>query len=231
MEKILVVAAHPDDEMLGCGGTIIEHIKKKDKVGVLIASEGITSRDEKRNLQKRKKEIENLFSISKKIGKKIGVNFIDFLGLPDNRLDGENLLNIIKKIEKIIIKFKPSIIYTHHSGDLNIDHSLVSRAVLTAARPTPDQTIRKIYTFEILSSTNWSESSKHTAFIPNYFNDISSSLNSKIKYLKMYKDELRQWPHTRSIKSIENLAFYRGSSVGIKAAEAFQLLREIKKNT
>ena len=100
MEKILVVAAHPDDELLGCGGTIIEHIKKKDKVGILIVSEGITSRDEKRNVQKRKKEIENLFSTSKKIGKKIGVNFIELLGLPDNRLDGMNLLDIIKNIVK-----------------------------------------------------------------------------------------------------------------------------------
>jgi len=231
MEKILVVAAHPDDELLGCGGTIIEHIKKKDKVGILIVSEGITSRDEKRNVKKRKKEIENLFSTSKKIGKKIGVNFIELLGLPDNRLDGMNLLDIIKKIEKVIIKFKPNVIYTHHNGDLNIDHSLVNRAVLTATRPTPNQIVRKIYSFEILSSTNWSVSSKHTAFIPNYFNDISSSLRSKIKYLKMYKDELRKWPHARSIKSIESLAYFRGSSVGIKAAEAFQLLREIKKNS
>ena len=231
MNKILVVAAHPDDEILGCGATIIEHVRKKDKVGILIASEGVTSRDEVRDSKKRKKEIKDLFSISKQIAKKIGVSFIQSLSLPDNRLDGENLLDVIKKVEKVINRFKPDIIYTHHPNDLNIDHSLVNKAVLTAVRPIPKQTVKKIYAFEILSSTNWSKSSKNTTFIPNYFNEITNSLSLKIKYLKMYKNEIRKWPHARSTKALKSLAFYRGSTVGVNAAEAFELLREIKKNS
>jgi LmbE family N-acetylglucosaminyl deacetylase len=230
MSKVLVIAAHPDDEILGCGATMIEHVRKKDKVGILIASEGVTSRDQIRDFKKRKKEIIDLFSISKKIAKKIGVNFIQSLSLPDNRLDGENLLDVIKKVEKVINKFKPDIIYTHHPNDLNIDHSLINKAVLTAVRPTPKQTVRKIYAFEILSSTNWSKTSKNTSFIPNYFNEVTKSLSLKIKYIKMYKNEMRKWPHARSTKAIKSLAYYRGSTVGINAAEAFELLREIKKN-
>jgi len=187
MNKILIIAAHPDDEILGCGGTIIEHVKKKDKVGILIASEGVTSRDNVRDFKKRKKQIKNLFSISKRIAKESGVNFIKSLGLPDNRLDGENLLDVIKKVEKVINQFKPDTIYTHHPNDLNIDHSIINKAVLTAVRPIPKQTVKKIYAFEILSSTNWSKSSKNTTFVPNYFNEISNSLSSKIKYLKCTK--------------------------------------------
>ncbi len=229
MNKILVVAAHPDDELLGCGGTIIEHIKKGDKVGMLIVSEGVTSRDEKRNYPKRKKEIKHLHSISKNIVKKMGVNFIKFFDFPDNRLDKINLIDIVKKIEKTINSFKPNIIYTHHGDDLNIDHELVTRAVLTAARPIPKHPVLKIYSFEVLSSTHWIEPTKRKAFVPNYFRDISNSLKEKIKYLGMYKGEMRKWPHARSLKSIKDLALFRGSSVGLKAAEAFQLIREIKR--
>ena len=107
MKKVLVIAAHPDDEILGCGGSIIEHIKQKDKVGIIIAAEGITSRDISRNIKLRKKEIQKLQEVSNKVAKKLKVNFIEFLGLPDNRLDSLDLLDIVKKIEKIIVKFKP----------------------------------------------------------------------------------------------------------------------------
>ena len=230
MKKVLVVAAHPDDEMLGCGGTIIEHLKRGDRVGIMIAAEGITSRDEKRNYEKRKKEVLELSKISKKIAKNLKLSFIDFLSFPDNRLDSLDLLDIVKKIEIRLLNFKPRLVYTHHSNDLNVDHNIVNRAVLTACRPYPKQTVKKILTFEIPSSTNWNDLSRASPFLPNYYQEITNSLEKKLKLLKMYKGEIREWPHARSIRAIESLAVYRGSSVGLKAAEAFQLVRNIKKN-
>ena len=230
MKKILVVAAHPDDEILGCGGTMIEHVKRGDKVGIIISSEGITSRDDVRNYEKRKKEVIELSEVSRKIAKDLKVSFIDFLSFPDNRLDSVNLLDIVKKIETRLLDFMPNLIYTHHGNDLNIDHCIINKAVLTASRPYPEQTVEKILTFEIPSSSNWGDISQVSAFAPNYYQEITNSLEEKIKYLKMYKGELRDWPHARSIKAIESLARYRGSTVGLKAAEAFQLVRSIKRN-
>ena len=229
INKILVVAAHPDDEILGCGGTIIEHIKKKDKVGIIIVSEGITARDDKRNYEKSKKKIIELSKISKKISKELKVSFIDFFSFPDNRLDSVNLLDIVKRIEDRVLNFKPNIVYTHHNNDLNIDHCLINKAVLTACRPYPNQSVEKILTFEIPSSTNWGDTSQNAFFVPNYYQEITNSLEKKIKYLKMYRDEMRDWPHARSLKAIESLAIHRGSTVGLKMAEAFQLVRNVKK--
>ena len=230
MNKILIVAAHPDDEILGCGGTIIEHIRKKDDVGIVIVSEGITARDKKRNYEKKKEKIIKLSKISKKIATDLKVKFIKFFSFPDNRLDSVNLLDVIKKIEEIILNFKPNTVYTHHSSDLNIDHCLVNKAVLTACRPYPNQSVQKILTFEIPSSTNWGEISQNSVFVPNYYQEITNSFKKKVEYLNMYKDEIRDWPHARSIKAIESLAIYRGSTVGVKMAEAFQLVRNINKN-
>ena len=226
MQKILVIAAHPDDELLGCGGAIIEHLKKKDKVGVVFVSEGITSRGgSKKNNDKK---IKKLHLISKKISNKLKINFIKFFNFPDNKLDDVNQLSIVKKIEEVIKKFRPSTVYTHNHSDLNIDHKVVNNVVVVACRPYTDQTVKKILTFEIPSSSNWIDNS-NKVFSPNYYVDITKSLKKKLNLLKMYKDELRPWPHARSIKAIESLSLYRGSSIGIKAAEAFHVVRYIKK--
>ena len=229
--RILVVAAHPDDEFLGCGGTLINHVRARDKVGILIMSEGFTSRDKKRNIIKRKKDLLELKIAAKKIAKKIGAKFIEFSSFPDNRMDSIDFLDVVKKVEQVINNFKPNIIYTHHPSDLNIDHSIVHRAVITASRPQPKHSVKKILMFEILSSTNWTTKfSKHkNFFIPNYYVDITNSINMKLKMLKHYKSEMKKWPHSRSIKAIKALANYRGSTVGTKAAEAFELVRNLKK--
>ncbi len=226
MQRILVVAAHPDDEILGCGGTIIEHTKKKDKVGIIIVSEGISSRSGKEKIKKEK--IKKLHEVSKKISKILGLKFIKFFDFPDNRLDDINQLYVIKKIEQEIEKFKPDIVYTHHHSDLNIDHKIINNATIVACRPFPNQTVKKILTFEIPSSSNWIDFS-NSQFSPNYFVDITNSIKKKISLLKLYKNEMRPWPHARSIKAIESLAYYRGSSNGLRAAEAFHLVRSIKK--
>lgn len=226
MSKILIVAAHPDDELLGCGGTIIEHIKKRDKVGIVIVSEGISSRGGLKKINEKK--IKKLHSISKKISSSLKLTFIKFFKFPDNQLDEVNQLYIVKKIEEVIKKFKPDVVYTHHHSDLNIDHKIVNNATIVACRPFPKQTVKKILTFEIPSSSNWIDNS-NDLFAPNYYVDITNSLKKKLSLLKLYKDEMRPWPHARSIKAIENLSLYRGSSIGIKAAEAFHLVRSVRK--
>ena len=227
MNKVLVIAAHPDDEILGCGGTIARHIIERDKVHVLILAEGITSRDLVRNKKKRVKQLKQLYNSSRKAHKIIGTTSLKTFDFPDNRMDSVNLLDIVKIIEKEIRRINPEIIYTHHIGDLNIDHSITHRAVMTACRPEPKKSVKKIFCFEIPSSTEWQSITSKNYFKPNCFINISKTLGKKIKALKAYKSEMRSWPHSRSIKAVEKLARWRGSSVGFKAAEAFISIREL----
>ena len=152
-----------------------------------------------------------------------------FLDLKDNELDGYTLLTIVKKIENVILSIKPQIIFTHFSGDLNIDHQITNKAVMTASRPYPNQSIKKILTFEVQSSTDWQQPSSNNNFAPNCYIDISGYLTKKLQALEAYSLEMRPWPHRRSNKALKHLAYLRGPTVGFKAAEAFQLIRELKK--
>ena len=179
VKRVHIIAAHPDDELLGCGGAILYHLNKGDKVRITIVAEGLTSRGNKSKNIKKNNEITALKNITKSICKKIGVKELDFLDFADNRLDNYNLLDVIKPIEKIINNFKPDIIYTHHFGDLNKDHEIVNRAVMTATRPKPNSFVKKIYSFEVLSSTNWSINNSGLVFVPNYFLNISKFLKKK----------------------------------------------------
>ncbi len=134
-QKVLVIAAHPDDEVLGCGGTIAKHVKNGDEVNVVILAEGLTSRDLKRNRKKRKNELSELSKIAEKANKLLGVKSLILHDFPDNRMDSLDCLEVIKKVEIYIEKFKPNIVYTHHSGDVNIDHRIIHEAVVTACWP------------------------------------------------------------------------------------------------
>ena len=224
-EKILVVAAHPDDVILGCGGTISKKIKyEKAIVETLILSKGIRARDNNKNL---KKKIEKNILDAKKANKYLGVKSVEILDFPDNEFDKVSLLSIVKEIEKKVKKFKPNTIYTHFSDDLNIDHQITNRALITACRPVNNLTVNKIYAFEVSSSTDWSFGSNKKLFYPNHFEDISKTIKNKINSLKFYKNEMRKYPHSRSFKNVENLAKVRGSSVFKNYAEAFILLRSI----
>ena len=227
MSKVLVIAAHPDDEILGCGGTIARHISEKDKVHVIILAEGVTSRDIARNRKKRLIELKKLHLSSKLAHKIIGTTSLKTFNFPDNRMDSIDLLDVVKIVEKEIKRVNPEIIYTHHIGDLNIDHNITHRAVMTACRPEPRKSIKKIFCFEVPSSTEWQSITSKNYFKPNCFVNISKTLVKKIKALKAYKSEMRSWPHSRSTKAIEKLARWRGSSVGFKAAEAFINIREL----
>jgi len=223
MKKVLIVVAHPDDEVLGCGGTIAKFVDEKKKVKVIFLSDGESSRLKKVNNKK------NFFrrACAAKAMKVLGVKDFSFNEFPDNEFDKVSLLTITKKIEAEIQKYNPDIILTHHNSDLNIDHQITSKAVLTACRPKIKNNVKLILFFEILSSTEWNVASKKLFFNPNWYEDITKYLNIKIKAIKCYKKELRKSPHPRSLETIKALSVFRGSSSGVKNAEAFQLGRKI----
>ncbi len=227
-KTILVVAAHPDDEVLGCGGTIIRHVEAGDNVEILIVAEGATSRQQKRNRLEAQRELTDLAIASQKAGSILGVRGVELLGLPDNRLDSINRLDLIKKVEERIDLHRPEVVYVHHAGDLNVDHRRLHEAVVTACRPTPGHITRRILSFEVASSTEWQPANSGPAFQPNWFVDISRQWERKQKALEAYSSEMRKWPHARSIEALEHLARWRGAQVGVHAAEAFCLLRQLK---
>jgi LmbE family N-acetylglucosaminyl deacetylase len=224
---VCVFAAHPDDEVLGCGGTIVKHIQNGDSVHVIIMAEGVTSRNNAYNKDQEEK-LKNLREVAIKANDLLGSTSLGFLNFPDNRMDSLPLLEIIKKIELVISEYKPNIVYTHHASDVNIDHQKTHEAVITACRPQPGCSVRRVMCFEVQSSTEWQPASSKLAFMPNWFNDISDSfLEKKLIALSLYDCEMRSWPHARSIKAIEVLARWRGSCIGTSAAEAFVLARNI----
>ena len=222
--KVLIIVAHPDDEVLGCGASAFKHSQAGDEVKLLILSDGEGSRDQITNLSYKIKSREKATREAANI---LGIKEISFIGLKDNRLDSYDMLDIVKIIENNINIFKPDIIYTHHYGDLNIDHKIVNQAVITACRPIKKNNVKHILSFEILSSTEWQIGDPNKIFIPNYFVDISPYIDLKKEALKIYKDELMIWPHSRSIEVVEALAIYRGSQAGFKYAEAFCSLRNL----
>ena len=226
--NILVVAAHPDDEVLGCGASIAKWVKNGDEVKILIMAEGITSRDITRNLDSRSEELSDLKKSAINASEVLGVKSVQLLSYPDNRMDSVDLLDIVKDIETYIHETKPQVVITHHPSDLNIDHQITFQATLTACRPLPRSLVKRILCFEILSSTEWQVPFSNNVFIPTWYEDITNTFSSKINALKCYKDELNKWPHPRSFEAVESLARMRGSSVGVDMAEAFALVREIK---
>jgi LmbE family N-acetylglucosaminyl deacetylase len=227
IDVIAVFAAHPDDEVLGCGGSIAKWCNAGIEVHVIILGEGTTSRDAVRNRESRSKELSELAQAAHAANSTLGVASLQLFDFPDNRLDSIDRLDVIKDIEKQILRLKPSIVVTHHSGDINIDHRIIHEAVVTACRPQPGSAVKRLMAFEVASSTEWQTPGSAPIFQPNWFEDISPFINQKLKALEAYHSELRPWPHSRSIKAIEQLARWRGTSVGIEAAEAFMLLRNI----
>ena len=218
-----MVAAHPDDEVLGCGGYIAARVKSGDEVVVTFLSDGVTSRDKNLGIS----EIEARRIAARSASNVLGVKDVSFGDFPDNKLDSVPLLEVIKTIDAVVKRVRPSIVVTHFGGDLNIDHRIVNQAVLTACRPTANQVVKQIMFFEVPSSTEWQVPTEGQAFVPNWFEDISQTLELKVKALMMYEHELREWPHPRSVKAVEHLVHWRGASCGVDAAEAFVLGRRI----
>ena len=228
MKNILIVAAHPDDEVLGCGGTMARLANEGNNVYSLMLGEGVTSRDQKRDPGKRNRELEELKKQLKKANKLLGVKKCFVFDFPDNRFDTVALLDIIKTVEKVKKEVKPDKVFTHHHGDLNIDHRITLEAVMTAFRSVKGEKARELYSFEIPSSTEWNTPSPATYFMPNYFVDISGQLQQKKEAMKQYRTELKKYPHPRSLKAIEISARNRGIQTGLEAAEAFEVIRAIR---
>jgi LmbE family N-acetylglucosaminyl deacetylase len=225
--KVLVIAAHPDDEVLGCGGTIARLSQEGHDLYIAILGEGITSRYQQRE-QAEQALVEELHTRSREVAKMLGAADVFMYDLPDNRFDTVPLLDMVKIIETLVARLSPSVIYTHHGGDLNIDHVLVHRAVLTATRPIQGQVVQDIYAFEVPSSTEWAFQRFEPSFRPNVFVDISATLNIKVQALAYYESEVRTFPHPRSPEALYAIAQRWGSVVGCGCAEAFELIRSVK---
>lgn len=220
-KTILVIAAHADDEVIGCGGTIARHVAEGCSVHVVFMADGVTSRPgvEPGELQVRQSAAQQALAI-------LGVHHTQSLGLPDNRMDTLPLLEVVQQVEPIINQVRPHLIYTHYHGDLNVDHRITHQAVMTACRPVPGLTVKEIRCFEVLSSTEWGAPA-FAPFEPEIFVDISCYLDIKCAALEAYGGEMRDVPHSRSVAHAEILARHRGHCVGLKAAEAFVLARKV----
>lgn len=215
--KILIIAPHPDDEVLGCGGTIAKYSIIGDQVYLCIVTKAYTPDWSEEFIKNRQKEIG-------KSNKILGIKKTYFLDFPTVKLDTISQKKLNKAIYKVVSEINPDILYIPHKGDLNKDHRLVFESSLVATRPI-DQKIKKVLSYETLSETEWGQPIE--PFIPNIYEDITETFRDKIEAFKSYKSEMKIWPHPRSLKIIEALAKKRGSEAGIKFAEAFILIREI----
>lgn len=219
MRRILVVAAHPDDEVIGCGGTIFRHTSAGDRVHVVILTEGATAQypDDPSMVARKQQEARAAAGV-------LGVSAVRFVGLPDMRLDTLPGMEIARPIEEEVRQLGPEIVYTHHAGDINEDHRRVALATLVATRPLPGSTVRAVYACEVPSASEWGGAPFH----PNSYRRIDGEpLERKVEALRAYGSEVRESPHPRSLEAVRSRAAARGAEAGLRAAEAFILLREV----
>ncbi|KKK40076.1 GlcNAc-PI de-N-acetylase [Mesobacillus campisalis] len=216
-KKVLVIVSHPDDEILGCGGTIKKLVNNGYEVVTVITAKG------------RKEEEHRIEKCMERANKILGVKEFHFLKLPNLEMHTIPLHQITKEIETLLDIYNPEMILTHHYGDLNKDHQITYQAVLTAARPLPGKTMVELLCFETVSSSEWTEQTNDRTFKPNYFVNISDTLQDKLLALKEYDVEMRPYPHPRSYEGVKSLASVRGMTVGLEHAEAFEVIRRIWK--
>ncbi|HAH11103.1 MAG TPA: GlcNAc-PI de-N-acetylase [Alphaproteobacteria bacterium] len=220
--SILVVAAHPDDEVLGAGCAIAAHADRGEAVHILIMAAGLDSRGEAATTSAH----DRLKEQARAAALVLGARSVAFLDFPDNAMDTVGLLHVVKPIEAMIEQTSPHTVYTHSASDLNIDHKITARAVMTAARPLPGASVKRILAIEVPSATGWDA---HAApFQPNTFLDASNTLARKLAAMECYPDELRSFPHARSLRGIKARAVSWGAQVGMPAAEPYQLLRNLQ---
>lgn len=218
--SVLVIAPHPDDEVLGCGGTIARHTSRGDKVTVLIVTRGVPEIFSPEEIEKTRLELKEAHAI-------LGVSQTVFLDFPAPKLDTIPKHEIADAIHEMILDFEPSVVYFPHYGDLHDDHKAVHYATLVASRPVGGNPVKRLLCYETLSETEWGRSVGSEAFIPNVFVDITAHLETKLKALACYESQLSQGPRSRSPIAIESLARLRGSAADFAAAEAFMLIREL----
>lgn len=223
----LVLAAHPDDEVLGCGGTMTRLAHEGDAVYVAILGEGITSRAQHRE-HADASQVEALRNCSHRVAAHLGARECFLYGLPDNRFDTVPLLDIVKIVEDLVAKLKPDTVYTQHGGDLNVDHVQLYRATLTATRPMADCPVKAVYAYEVASSTEWAFQQFSPSFRPSVFVNIEATLERKIEAMQMYESEARVFPHPRAPEALKAQARRWGTATGLVAAEAFDLVRLVR---
>ncbi|MEO6238773.1 MAG: PIG-L deacetylase family protein [Vicinamibacterales bacterium] len=224
--RVLTIAAHPDDEILGCGATMAAHAARGDSVSILILGEGLTSRAQTRAAADRA-GIPGLQRDAHRAAAAIGVSDVTLLDFPDNRFDSVPLLDVVKAVEQARDRVRPDVVYVHHWGDLNIDHRVTFDAVMAAFRPLPEATQAAVYAYEVPSSTGWAGPSPAMAFLPNHYVSIGPALDRKIEAMELYESERRTWPHPRAPDALRAWARYRGTQVGVDAAEAFVTVRTV----
>lgn len=222
--KILVVAPHADDEIIGCGGTIAKAINQGDEVYIVIATNASIGAPE----LFQEDDIRNVREEALKSHKYLGVKKTFFLDFPAPALNAFPEYKISVELSKIINKVNPNILYLPHPGDLHQDHKAVYRASLVAARPQGNYCVEEIYCYETLSETEWTPY-QEKAFIPNVFNDVSDFFELKLEAMRFFKSQIKEFPHTRSTETFEALAKFRGATVGVKRAESFIVERIVKK--
>ena len=227
-KRILVIVAHPDDEVLGCGASIRKWKTTAEEINALILAEGITSRNVA-TTDANANEIKKLHQNACEAAKIIGYNNIYFEKFPDNRMDSVNLLDVVHTILDYIKRLNPQIILTHHSNDLNVDHRIVYQAVITACRPLLDSIVEAIYSFQVPSSTEWNFPYYKSVFSPNFFVNIEDSIENKLTAMECYISERREVPHPRSSEVLRSIATVWGSVVGLHYAEAFETIYIIEK--
>jgi len=223
---VLVVAAHPDDEVLGCGGTTARLSREGREVHILILGEGETSRYAERSAAPAG-ATDALKDHARKAAAILGAAEVCLHDFPDNRFDSLPLLEVVKTVEAAMDRIRPETVFTHHGGDLNIDHAVTFRAVLTAARPTPGSSVKSLLCFEVPSATDWAFGSFERPGPQNLYYDITGFLDIKLAALAAYDSEMKPFPHARSIEAVTALGNSRGARVGVVAAEAFWLVRSV----
>jgi LmbE family N-acetylglucosaminyl deacetylase len=219
-QTVAAVVAHPDDEVLCCGATLARFADGGATVRVLILATGLAARGAVAPGQ-----IETLRRDSESAARILGTAQVEFREFPDNGMDGVSRLEVVREVEEFLRSVNPGTVITHHPGDLNVDHGIVARAVMTAARPLPGSSIREVWAGEVPSSSEWGIPSER--FLPQLYVDVTGSIDRKVLALEAYKDEIRPFPHPRSSETLRHLASLRGSEVGLPAAEAFVVLRSI----
>lgn len=225
MSKILVIAAHPDDEVLGMGGTIAKLTQAGNEVYVLIVTDGSSS--QYRDSDELIKIIEDKKKETLACAKILGVEKVIYGEQPDMKLDCTPHIHINQVIEKAVSYVKPEIVYTHFWGDVNMDHQQVYKSTLVAVRPVMGQVVKELYCYRVPSSTEWTPCKADTMFMPNVFVDITAEAERKYEAFGKYNTELRDYPHPRSIKHLKELDVARGLEVGQGPTETFVLLRKL----
>ena len=223
MKNIIVISAHPDDEILGVGGTLLKHISNGDQVYWLITTNVFEHQGfSKDKIESRQLEIEQ-------VSKALGVSRVFKLDYPTMTLSSRTLLDMVPQISKIFSDVKPEVIYCLNRSDAHSDHRVTFDAVMACTKSFRYPFIKKVLMYECISETEFAPALAEKVFIPNYFVDITEEFNRKIEIMKIYDSELGEHPFPRSIKNIEALATFRGASVGVIYAEAFQLIKYIVK--